>query len=259
MLGTSSSRSTGSTRLSQAVLLASGLLSISVTGCGSSSARVRAGLSVEMGTATVIRAGKSTQYEKGAKVPLEIGDTIRAGANSQAQLFEDGHAICLAANAELIYQAAAPLTEDDPPMVVTLVRGLSTFMIDKGTKKHKGDKFLAVTHSVIAAVKGTAFEGNVSDSGAVDFTLTEGRIVLRSPEGAAAFAVERMEDGVDSGESSDVADGEVGMVPGQKATVSAGGDATAVSVGTPPQAEYQAARKRVFELGAMNGATIMNF
>jgi hypothetical protein len=108
------------------------------------------------GTVTLTHLGKSMTLTEKQSAPLHAGDSVAAGAASEAVIESAGHVTYLRENGHLMLVSPAPRAREDAPMRVELFRGLATFLVPRA-EKPADYRFEAVTNSVVAAVKGTRF------------------------------------------------------------------------------------------------------
>jgi hypothetical protein len=157
----------------------------------SSSADANKGsLKVHSGTVTVEQGGKTETVSKGGSLALTAGAVLKTDAEGVAMVSWGKQSHVLHENGELRFDKLAE-TPAGGVRAVSLVKGMAAFFLPKG-EPESDYKFQAATHTIVAAVKGTAFRMFARTESApakVDVMRGEVDVVKRAGDGSGGALV----------------------------------------------------------------------
>ena len=151
--------------------------------------------SITEGTVLVMKAGTDDWTEARAEMPLEVGDVIKTGDDSGAEItFFDGSTIELEAGTQ-IEITSLDTSPDTGTKTITLLQTLGT-TINRVTKLlDPASSYDVETPTGVAAVRGSVLVVRILDDGTVLITNVEGHIYfigqgeeVQIPEGAQVIA-----------------------------------------------------------------------
>lgn len=209
------------------------LAALAATGCGSGSARDAAAkparLRVLKGSVAVEGKGAARTVAEGKEEAVLPGETIAVGAGAEALLIDGARLEVLAPGTKLAVESADAASGE--LQSVRLLDGIVTFLFPEDAKKER--RFEAVTHSVVAAVKGTVFRVEVRPDG-TRVIVARGEVEVRAPAAGS---------------------------PAQSVTAGRAANATAagITVDAAPAAEIEAVRVDMLRLKAAQGLQIKTF
>jgi Leucine-rich repeat (LRR) protein len=156
------------------ILIVCILLASTSVGCGSSSTLTI--LSITEGNVSVMKAGTGNWVEAQVGMPLEVGDRMKTGDNSSAEItFFDGSTIELQAGTE-IEIASLDISTDTGATAITLEQTIGT-TISRVTKLvDPASRYKVETPTGVVAVRGSAVEVHVTEDGTTRVVNLEGEI-----------------------------------------------------------------------------------
>jgi Leucine-rich repeat (LRR) protein len=156
------------------ILIVCILLASTSVGCGSSSTLTI--LSITEGNVSVMKAGTGNWVEAQVGMPLEVGDRMKTGDNSSAEItFFDGSTIELQAGTE-IEIASLDISTDTGATTITLEQAIGT-TISRVTKLvDPASRYKVETPTGVVAVRGSAVQVYVIEDGTTWAVNLEGEI-----------------------------------------------------------------------------------
>ena len=154
---------------------------VGYTGCGGGSTSRGGGAGASAGAVrwlkgkvTLHRGAQDLAVDASASVPVQNGDTLETGPDSEAVITAGKKVQVLAEKTQLKIDALVEGTNAGTHDRVSLLRGLATFFLPA---HQQGYQFEAMTSTVAAAVKGTIFSLEAGDTG-VRATVIRGEVAL---------------------------------------------------------------------------------
>jgi Leucine-rich repeat (LRR) protein len=157
------------------ILVVSILVASTLVGCGSSPSTLTI-LSATEGYVTVMKGETASWIEAQVGMPLEVGDRMKTGDNSSAEItFFDGSTIELQAGTE-IEIASLDISTDTGATTITLEQTIGT-TISRVTKLvDPASRYKVETPTGVVAVRGSAVEVHVTEDGTTRVVNLEGEI-----------------------------------------------------------------------------------
>ena len=124
--------------------------------------------------------------------PIEVGDRIRTGADSRAEItFDDNSVMTVGPDSEVAVASFAPAAEESNA-ILDLLAGIVRVTVNAATD---WGRFEVRTTTAVASVRGTDYLVELNEKGSAVF-VAEGRVAVSSRAGAGTVVI-RQGQGVD--------------------------------------------------------------